>query len=208
MNFKLDLSEIDIHNIDFDNMGGWPKSLKIIFALITAVIVCIGGYFLLVDSKITELSNAQSEEQRLRQVYRVKYASAVNLELYRQQMADMENLFATLLKRLPTSHETPGLLDDITYVGTSAGLTFVKMNWLPEVAKEFYTELPITMEVVGSYHEFGNFVSKVAKLPRIVTLHDFKVRLLGDGKLNLSIVAKTYRYKGDPDSSVKQGKAQ
>ena len=80
------------------------------------------------------------------------------------------------------------------------------MNWLPEVAKEFYTELPITMEVVGNYHEFGDFVSKVAKLPRIVTLHDFEVQLLGNGQLNLSIVAKTYRYKGDEALEESKGK--
>lgn len=199
MNLKIDLSEIDLNNLDFENVGGWPKPVKILFGVIAALVVSVASYFLFVDSKITALDNAVAEEKRLRQVYQVKYASAVNLELYRKQMADMEDLFKSLLKRLPTSHETPGLLDDITYVGTSSGLTFVKMNWLPEVAKEFYTELPITMEVIGDYHELGSFVSKVAKLPRIVTLHDFKIRLLGDGTLNLSIVAKTYRYKGDVD---------
>ena len=80
-----------------------------------------------------------------------------------------------MLKSLPTSNETPGLLDDITYVGTSAGLTFKLLNWQPEIPKEFYTELPIQIEVTGSYHEFGDFVSNIANLPRIVTLHDFEV---------------------------------
>ena len=205
MKLDLDLSEIDLNNIDFENMGGWPQPLKIIFALVCAIMVAVGGYFFLIDSKITKLNTAQQREQELRQVYQVKYAAAVNLELYRQQMKDMEQLFVSLLKRLPSSHETPGLLDDITYVGTTSGLTFIKMNWLPEVAKEFYTELPITMEVVGSYHQFGDFVSKIAELPRIVTLHDFKVQLLEDGRLNLNIVAKTYRYKGDVGQSDDNG---
>ena len=107
----------------------------------------------------------------------------------------MEGKFSLLLKRLPTSHETPGLLDDITYVGTTSGLSFIKINWLPEVEKQFYTELPIQIEVLGDYHEFGQFVSQVAALPRIVTLHDFTITEANNDKLRLNVVAKTYRYK-------------
>lgn len=197
MSMNFDFSEIDLNDLDFENIGSWPKPVKIIAWILAAVLVMVGTYFLLVDSKINELNAARKQEQELRSMYRIKYAAAVNLELYQQQMVDMEELFASLLKRLPASHETPGLLDDITYVGTTSGLTFLGIKWLPEVTKEFYTELPITIEVVGKYHEFGEFVSKVAELPRIVTLHDFKIKQLANGDLNLNIVAKTYRYKSD-----------
>lgn len=97
-----------------------------------------------------------------------------------------------MLKSLPTRNETPGLLDDITYVGTSAGLTFRLINWENEIPKEFYTELPIKIEVSGGYHNIGEFVSKVAGLPRIVTMHDFELKAEQEG-LKLSLLAKTYR---------------
>ena len=103
-----------------------------------------------------------------------------------------------MLKQLPATHETPGLLDDITYAGTSTGLTFVRINWMPEIEKDFYTELPIQIDVVGDYHQFGNFVSEVAKLPRIVSLHDFSVTTDKDDRLVFNVVAKTYRYKEAP----------
>ncbi|MCJ8272581.1 MAG: type 4a pilus biogenesis protein PilO [Psychrosphaera sp.] len=201
MKFDFDMSELDINNLDFENVGGWPKPVKIISCVLAAIIVFSATYYFFVADKITTLSTASTEEKTLRSTYRIKYAAAVNLELYRQQMIDMEELFAALLKRLPSSRETPGLLDDITYVGTSSGLSFLGINWLPEVTKQFYTELPITIEVVGKYHEFGDFVAKIAELPRIVTLHDFKIKQLGDGRLNLNIVAKTYRYQSEEADS-------
>lgn len=195
MSMNINLSEIDINDLDFENMGSWPVAAKIIFAVILAVLVSVLSYFLLVDSKIDELAAAQNNEVQLRQVYRTKYAAAVNLDLYKQQMLEMEQTFSFLLKQLPTTHETPGLLDDITYVGTTSGLTFIRINWEPEIEKEFYTELPIKIEVIGDYHQFGNFVSEVAKLPRIVSLHDFSIQTEKDERLRFNVVAKTYRYK-------------
>jgi type IV pilus assembly protein PilO len=133
----------------------------------------------------------------LKSQYQAKYHAVANLELFEQQMKEAEALFANQLRRLPESHETPGLLDDITFVGTTSGLKFVKLNWQPEITREIYIELPIDIEVVGSYHEFGNFVSKIAGLPRIVTLHDFDVNMkkTANGLLSLKLQAKTYRYR-------------
>ena len=113
-------------------------------------------------------------------------------------MIEAEDIFANQLKSLPNSHETPGLLDDITFIGTTSGLEFVKLQWQPEISKEIYIELPIDIEVNGSYHSFGNFVSKIAGLPRIVTLHDFTIDItqIGTETLNLKLEAKTYRYQG------------
>ena len=195
MSLNINLSEIDINDLDLENMGSWPAGAKIIFAIILAILVSVLSYFLLVDSKIDELTVAEGKETELRQVYRTKYAQAVNLDLYKQQMVEMEQTFSFLLKQLPTTHETPGLLDDITYVGTTSGLTFIRINWEPEIEKEFYTELPIKIEVIGDYHQFGNFVSEVAKLPRIVSLHDFAIEAEPNERLRFNVVAKTYRYK-------------
>ena len=195
MNLNFNLSEIDVNDLQLDNMGSWPAAAKVIFALLLATVVSVLTYFLLVDSKIDELERAERKEIELRQLYRTRYASAVNLDLYKQQMVEMEQTFSFLLKQLPTTHETPGLLDDITYVGTTSGLTFIRINWEPEIEKEFYTELPIKIEVIGDYHQFGNFVSEVAKLPRIVSLHDFSIQTEKDERLRFNVVAKTYRYK-------------
>lgn len=192
---NFDFSEFDINDIDFENMGSWPKPAKIAMALFVAIAVAVASYMFLVSSKVDALKSAEAEEMQLKSTYRVKYGAAVNLDSYKKQMQDMEEKFSLLLKRLPTSHETPGLLDDITYVGTTSGLTFIKINWLPEVENKFYTELPIQIEVLGDYHEFGQFVSQVAALPRIVTLHDFVVKEDTGNRLRLNVVAKTYRYK-------------
>ncbi len=195
MSFNLKSADFDVNDLDLENMGSWPLVVKIIFALIVAILVSVLSYYLLIDSKIDQLQAATAKETELRQLYQRRYAAAVNLEAYREQMNEMEKTFSFLLKQLPTTHETPGLLDDITYVGTTSGLTFTRINWEPEVEQDFYTELPIRINVIGNYHQFGNFVSEVAKLPRIVSLHDFTIEADQDDRLRFNVVAKTYRYK-------------
>lgn len=194
MNFNLD----DLNDLDLSEVASWPNSAKIVLVLFFALVVAGVSYMLMVSEQITALETEQNREQELREIYRGKYAAAVNLELYKQQMVEMEQTFSSLLKQLPATHETPGLLDDITFAGTSSGLTFVRINWMPEIEKDFYTELPIRIDVVGDYHQFGNFVSEVAKLPRIVSLHDFSVTMDQDNRLVFNVVAKTYRYKETP----------
>ncbi len=199
MNFDLkSLQNIDWNEIELDNIGEWPFVVKLMCCVLVVVITFAVGYSLLVSTSINRYEHAVKQEAQLRNSYRIKYARANNLDLYRQQMKDMEAQFAQLLRQLPSSNETPGLLDDLTYVGTSSGLTFLKIGWLSENKKEFYTELPIKLEVIGTYHEFGEFVSKVAQLPRIVSLHDFRIENAGNNNLIFSVVAKTYRYgQGD-----------
>ncbi|TMP35078.1 type 4a pilus biogenesis protein PilO [Pseudoalteromonas rubra] len=200
MKFDLkSLQEIDWNEIELDNIGEWPMPVKAICCVLVVVVMLVVGYSMLVSASVANFERAVKEEEDLRTSYRIKYGRANNLELYRQQMKDMEAQFSQLLRKLPTSNETPGLLDDLTYVGTSSGLTFLKIGWLPEVKKEFYTELPINLEVVGTYHEFGEFVSKVAQLPRIVSLHDFRIEGAGNNQLVFSVVAKTYRYEQEAD---------
>ena len=141
----------------------------------------------LVSDKIKQLDQVSAKEIILKQSYKAKYHVAANLELFRAQMLEAEDLFAHQLRSLPNSHETPGLLDDITFIGTISGLNFVKLEWQPEISKEIYIELPIDIVVNGSYHSFGNFVSKIAGLPRIVTLHDFTIDMIPTSKDTLSL---------------------
>jgi type IV pilus assembly protein PilO len=193
---KFDASQFE--NLELDNIGQWPAAAKLVLTIFLAIVVMGLGYVGLVSGKIEQLDRVIAEEETLKQSYKTKYHVAANLELFRAQMIEAESIFANQLRSLPNSHETPGLLDDITFIGTTSGLDFVKLEWQPEISKEIYIELPIDIEVNGSYHSFGNFVSKIAGLPRIVTLHDFTIDItqVGAEMLNLKLEAKTYRYQG------------
>lgn len=193
---KFDASQFE--NLELDNIGQWPAAAKLVLTIFLAVMVIFLGYIGLVSGKIDQLDRIVAEEATLKSSYKTKYHVAANLELFRAQMIEAEDIFANQLRSLPNSHETPGLLDDITFIGTTSGLDFVKLEWQPEISKEIYIELPIDIEVNGSYHSFGNFVSKIAGLPRIVTLHDFTIDITQASKemLNLKLEAKTYRYQG------------
>lgn len=192
---KFDKSQFE--NLELENLGQWPPAAKLLLIIFLASMIIFLGYMGLISSKIDQLDRVQAEEVTLKQSYQGKYHVAANLELFRAQMVEAENIFAIQLRSLPNSHETPGLLDDITFIGTTSGLEFVKLEWQPEISKEIYIELPIDIEVNGSYHSFGSFVSKIAGLPRIVTLHNFKIAITDTGTdvLNLKLEAKTYRYQ-------------
>ncbi|NQZ82297.1 MAG: type 4a pilus biogenesis protein PilO [Colwellia sp.] len=192
---NLDLSQFD--NLELDNIGEWPPLAKLVLTIFLAIVVMGLGFTVLISDKIDVLNSVEAEETTLKQKYEVKYHVASNLELFRAQMVEAEALFATQLKSLPESHEIPGLLDDITFVGTTSALNFVKLNWQPEIIQEIYIELPIDIEVIGKYHDFGSFVSKIAGLPRIVTLHDFEIDLskADNDQLKFKLQAKTYRYR-------------
>ena len=193
MNF--DLSQFD--DLELDNIGQWPAAAKLMLAIFLAVMIAFLGYMALISDQMKSLDRSYKQESELKQSYRTKYHVAANLELFRAQMVEAEVSFSNQLRSLPNSHEIPGLLDDITFVGTTSGLDFVKLEWQPEISKEIYIELPIDIEVIGPYHSFGQFVSKIAGLPRIVTLHDFKIVIQNEDVdyLNLKLQAKTYRYK-------------
>tara|TARA_B110001454_G_scaffold146983_1_gene136490 strand:+ start:191 stop:793 length:603 start_codon:yes stop_codon:yes gene_type:complete len=192
---KFDKSQFE--NLELENIGQWPDAAKLVLTVFLAIMVIFLGYIGLISNKIDQLDRVTAEEKTLKQSYQTKYHVAANLELFRAQMVEAEEIFATQLRSLPNSHETPGLLDDITFIGTTSGLEFVKLEWQPEISKEIYIELPIDIEVNGSYHSFGNFVSKIAGLPRIVTLHNFKIDIVqaSNDMLNLKLEAKTYRYQ-------------
>jgi type IV pilus assembly protein PilO len=193
MNF--DLSQFD--ELELDNIGQWPAAAKLLLTIFLAIVVAGLLYVALVSDKVDMLNRVAAEEGSLKDEFRNKYHVAANLQLFKAQMVEAETVFANQLRSLPNRHEIPGLLDEVTFIGTTSGLDFVKIKWQPEVVKEIYIELPIDMEIIGTYHQFGKFVSEVASLPRIVTLHDFKIDItkLNSELLSLKLQAKTYRYQ-------------
>lgn len=191
------LRKIDINDLDFNNIGSWPVAVKFIAGLIIFMAVLALGYnFHLKDLQL-QLEAQQAQESSLKEQFSSKAFQAANLEAYKEQMQEMEISFGALLKQLPSDTEVPGLLEDITRTGLGSGLEFEEIKLLPEAVQQFYIELPIQIKVVGSYHDLATFVSGVASLPRIVTLHDFElvpVEVGGVSTLRMSILAKTYRY--------------
>lgn len=191
------LRQIDLSDLDFNNVGSWPAAVKFIAGVLLLVAIAALGYnFHLKDLQI-QLEGKQAEEIALKEQFSSKAFQAANLDAYKEQMQEMEVSFGALLKQLPSDTEVPGLLEDITMTGLGSGLEFEEIKLLPEAAQQFYIELPIQITVVGTYHDLATFVSGVASLPRIVTLHDFNlVPASGDSssKLRMSILAKTYRY--------------
>ncbi|PTR26934.1 MULTISPECIES: type 4a pilus biogenesis protein PilO [unclassified Pseudomonas] len=191
------LRKIDINELDTSNMGSWPPPIKILVAGLLMLLVLALGYNFSTRDLESQLDLKREEESTLKEQFADKTRKAANLDLYTRQLKEMENAFVVLLRQLPGDTEVPGLLEDITRTGLGSGLEFEEIKLLPEVARPFYIELPIQITVTGDYHDLATFVSGVAGLPRIVTLHDFDLAPVspqGGPKLRLSILAKTYRY--------------
>lgn len=203
---KFDLQELvdTINGLDPENFGSWPMPVKIGCAVLVLALVLILGYMLKITDQNAELARQVQKESSLMQQYEDKAYKAKNLDQYRAQLADMKEQFGALLQQLPKDTEVPGLLEDITHTGEGSGLEINKIALGSESRKQFYAELPINVNVTGDFHGFGNFVSGVAALPRIVTLHDFKISSGKNNKLlTMSITAETYRYVGN-DSGKKK----
>jgi type IV pilus assembly protein PilO len=198
----------DINEIDWEDMGSWPLAGKIIFALLLSIAVLVGGYFFLVDDIRNQLDSAIQNESVLKKDVEQKAFGVANLQAFREQLAEMEETFGTLLKQLPKDTEVPGLIDDISATALGAGLKLNAITPQAVVQTQYYKELPISIKVQGGYHEMGAFVSGVAALPRIVTLHDFTITSSKDGELSMEILAKTYQYSdGSDDSAESVGKS-
>lgn len=195
------LRNLDVSELDINEIGVWPAPVKVILLVIVLVAVLAGGYFFYLTDKQDALGRVQSEEVGLRSEYESKAFQAANLQQYREQMQEMQTRFGTLLRQLPSDTEVPGLLEDITLTALNNGLKIESIDLQPERRAEFYVELPITVVVNGDYHDLGAFVSGVANLSRIVTLHDFTIAPESSpGDLKMSILAKTYRYLEDGEA--------
>ncbi len=196
------LQEFDFNNIDWDRIGVWPMPVKILLCMLAVLAIFLACHFLVVKDKNQQLKVITSKEQQLRKSFETKAYEAANLDRYRQQMEEMSGTLNALVSRLPSSIEMPGLLDDLEDKAIESRLDIEAINPQSEVPTDFHIELPLKISVTGGYHEFGAFVSGIAGMPRIVTLHDFTVeRAKNDdgGVLKMDILAKTYRYKAQEE---------
>jgi len=188
----------ELRSLDTSDPGRWPLAVRAGAVGLCFVILCaVGSYVFVYDEQVPELQKREDTEQQLRQEFKTKHSKAVNLEIYKQQLKDIERSFGALLRQLPGKTEVPNLLVDISQTGLSAGLQEKLFQPQAEQKKDFYAELPIKISLTGSYHQFGEFVSGIAALPRIVTLHDIEIKSATKDaydQLTLDLTAKTYRY--------------
>ena len=197
------------NTLDMNNYGSWPWSVKITCWIFLFFVVCALGYFLAIKSKLDSIDGARNQEQTLLNEFKEKDSKLRNLQQYQTQLQQMEANFNQQLQQLPKETEIPGLVEDINVAGVGSGLKFKNIRLENEVKQEFFVEQPISIQATGDYHSFGNFVSSIAALPRIVTMHDFTVTAAppSDKKSDIPLVeyslnARTYRYIGTDDSAA------
>ncbi len=188
----------DLNDLDISNIGDWPAPIKFLIVLALWVAIGVGWYYFDTKDQNLELRKVQKIEIELKQDYEKKQAKAANLEAYKQQLAEMQDSFGAMLRQLPNKSEVAALLVDVSQTGLAAGLEFELFEPKAEVIRDFYVELPIKITVVGQFHQFGEFVSGLAALPRIVTIHNVQIARQDDslpgGSLVMQAQANTYRY--------------
>ena len=191
----------DLRSLDTNDPGRWPLPFRIAAIAVAFVAVMASGvYMFVIQQEMPLLAAAQKEETDLRATFEDRQRKAANFDSYRAQLAEIERDFGAMLRQLPGKTEVPNLIVDISQTATGAGLEEDLFQPQAEIQKDFYAELPIKLRYKGSYHELGNFVSGIAALPRIVTLHDIQIRQVtgqSTDELTLEVTAKTYRYLED-----------
>jgi type IV pilus assembly protein PilO len=197
----------DLNELDLSNIGVWPAPVKLVLVLLVCIIVGVGGYYLDTEGQIERLNAVEKTEIQLRKDFETKQAKASNLDAYRKQLEEMKQSFGAMLRQLPNKTEVAELLVDVSQTGLASGLEFQLFKPDAETPREFYAELPIQIKVTGGYHEFGNFISGLAALPRIVTIHNIAIKMpakqaqgVTDSKLTLEATAKTYRYLDEEET--------
>ncbi|GMG85901.1 type 4a pilus biogenesis protein PilO [Biformimicrobium ophioploci] len=196
-----ELNNLDLASLDFSRVGVWPLAGRVALLVIISAVIIGGGYFFAIKDRYQTLEIVERKETTLFAEFERKAFQAANLDDYREQLRQMNESFGALLQQLPKQTEVAGLIDDIDDFRHGAGLTQKEIDLQDERVGEFYVELPIQIEVEGGYHEFGNFISSVAGMPRIVTLHDFEIQASKDNSnlLTMTVEARTYRYKDEED---------
>ena len=213
----------DLRNLDRNNVGGWSKSVKVFFASLIVILILLLGWYFKIRDQQAELEGVRAKELTLRKEFADKQAKAVNLEAYRKQLDDMTEMLQTMLRQLPSKTEMPDLLNGISDAAQGAGIETQLFQPGAEVMKEFYAEKPIQLKMLGTYHQFGTFISNVASLPRVVilTMHDVSLRPVAKtagaksgvggaagGQLMLEGTVKTYRYLDDEEAAEVQAAAE
>ncbi len=199
------MNDLKLDELTLENLGDWPLPIKAIVGIALCVAVIFAGYYYLIKPQYLDLDREEQTETKLKTEYANKQQKAGNLEKYKAQMVEMEESFGTMLRQLPNKAEIADLLVEVSQTGLASGLEFKSFEPKNEVKKEFYAEVPINIAVVGKYHEFGDFISGLASLPRIVTIHNVQLERVKSTKegsmLELNAIAKTYRYleEGEED---------
>ncbi|MFZ5656322.1 MAG: type 4a pilus biogenesis protein PilO [Pseudomonadota bacterium] len=215
--------KLDIKNLDFNNIGSWPQQAKIVFCTLVGLVILLLAWQLFISSRSDELESLERREAELRADFEKKQGQAANLGALKQQLVQMEAQLQQMLRQLPSKNEMPDLIVDISQTALATGITNELFQPGPEQPKDFYAEKPIELRMVGSYHQFGAFVSGVASLPRVVimTMHDISLKprgageggqgaaiTAGTGLLELSGTVKTYRYLDESEVAEQQKAAQ
>jgi type IV pilus assembly protein PilO len=219
--------KVDLKNLDFNNIGSWPQQAKIVFCAIVALLILFLSWYLFISDKSAELETLEQRESELRRTFEEKQGQAANLGALKQQLVQMEAQLQQMLRQLPSKNEMPDLIVDISQTALATGITNELFQPGPEQPKDFYAEKPIALRMVGSYHQFGAFVSGVASLPRVVimTMHDISLKPKGaaaataaggpapaitadTSALELSGTVKTYRYLDEEEVAEQQKAAQ
>jgi type IV pilus assembly protein PilO len=201
-----------LSQLDFQNIGEWPSVAKAVLVALLCVAAAGAWYYFDTKDQLQHLETVEQKELRLRKDFENKQQKAANLDAYRQQLAEMRESFGAMLRQLPDKTEVPALLVDVSQTGLAAGLEFKLFQPTGEVQKDFYAELPIRIRVTGQYDEIGQFVSGLAALPRIVTIHDVDIEAPGDRRgergeavpLRLDATVKTYRYLEEETAGGKE----
>ncbi|HUT40672.1 MAG TPA: type 4a pilus biogenesis protein PilO [Gammaproteobacteria bacterium] len=190
---------MDLNELDLTNVARWPATAQAVVILLLMACVIFLGYWFHTKDQLVVLEDAEKKEENLKLVFEKKAKQAVNLEAYEKQLEEMRESFGAMLRQLPNETEVADLLVDVSQTGLASGLEFELFQPGGENPREFYAEMPINIRVIGNYHEFGDFVSGVAALPRIVTLHNIRIDRVSPTSttLGMNLTAKTYRYLED-----------
>ncbi len=200
----------DLNQLELDNFGEWPLVVKVVAILLACLVLGGAAYYFDTKDQLVRLTQEESTERDLRSTFEFKQKKAANLDAYRNQLAEMKESFGAMLRQLPNRTEVASLLVDVSQTGLANGLEFELFQPESEVGKEFYSELPIRVRVNGSYHDFGRFISGLAALSRIVTIHNVQITTTDDksenqlntgNELALQATVKTYRYLDDEETA-------
>jgi len=207
---KIDFQAIldDFRHMNPNDPGSWHQIPKVTVLLGLFLTIIVAGWWFVWNDQLTELDTKQREEETLKQQFLEKKRQAVNLEVYTQQLADIDRSFGALLKQLPNKSEIEALLIEVNQAGLGRGLQFELFRPAQEQIKDFYAELPIVVKINGTYHDFGAFAADIAKLPRIVTLNNLSIAPLKDGVLTMDATTKTFRYLDEEEIARQKKPAQ
>lgn len=217
----MDLKSANLPKVDFQRLlddfrylnpndpGAWPLAPKVALLIGVFIVILVAGWWFLWDAQLADLHTREQEEETLKQQYIEKKRQAVNLDLYTQQLAEIDRSFGALLKQLPNKSEIEALLIEVNQAGLGRGLQFELFRPGQEILKDFYAELPISVKINGAYHDFGAFAADIARLPRIVTLNNIAITpASAAGGLSLDATTKTFRYLDEEEIARQKKPAQ